>query len=64
MVNQGGGEFSIVSANYNGKTAAFRIERPAGQLFKECSEALRQYNNGTITTSVIDWWGYGYFPWT
>jgi len=59
---EGGGETSIVSANLQGKSFTFRIEKPASQLFKECSEALRQYNNGTVTTSVIDWWSYGYWP--
>ena len=58
-----GVESAIVSANLSGKSFGFRIERPAGQLFAECQEALRQYTNGTITVTQTDWWGYG-FPWT
>jgi len=54
----GGGEFSIVSANLQGKSFQFQVERSAGQLFAECQQAIRQFREGTVTVAQTSWWSY------
>ena len=53
---QAGEVTTLVNSTLNGKSISVNVSKPADVLFAECSEAIRQYNNGIITSTTFDFW--------
>jgi hypothetical protein len=45
---------ALVASSVNGKSFSFTLNTSAEKLFVACSAAIREYNNGLITTVVND----------
>lgn len=45
---------SIVNSSLNGTSFSFTVSKAADVLFSEVSEAIRIFNAGTVTSTLID----------
>lgn len=51
---QSGEMKTLISSSLNGKSFSFNVSKPADQLFADCSEAIRLFQDGKMTATEVD----------